>query len=77
MILNNIEVSIILRGEMIFFEPKGNANSESSLLCVIDAEIRKVGHRTGLDTPLFQSVNDADERWTRSVSMLTQESAAC
>ena len=34
-----------------------NANGEGSLLGVTDAEERKLGYRTGLDTPVVLTVN--------------------
>lgn len=41
---------------------RGILTAKAVYYVITDAEVRKVGHRTGLDTPLFQSVNDADER---------------
>ncbi len=35
-----------------------NAGGESTLWLVSDAEARKLGERTGLDTPLVLAVND-------------------
>ena len=43
---------------------------------VPDAEVRKPGERTGLDTPVVLAVNDDHQVWevsTPSVSQLTQE----
>ena len=40
-----------------------------------DAEMRRRGERTGLDTPVVHAVNDVDEVWgelTPSVPALTQ-----
>ncbi len=38
-----------------------NTRSESGLLAFSDAEARKLGERTGLDTPVVLAVND--EHW--------------
>ena len=54
------EVSTILRLGLISVEPEGSANGEGSLPLITDSEVRRLGHGTGLDTPLLLTVNDVD-----------------
>ena len=52
------EVSGIFSVEVIFVDTKRNTDSEGSLLVITDAEVRKRGERTGLDTLVVHAVND-------------------
>jgi hypothetical protein len=55
-----MEVSTILRLGLISYKPEGSANGEGNLPLTTDDEVRRLGHRPGLDTPLFLTVNDVD-----------------
>ncbi len=47
-----------LGGAVKCVDIKGNAGGEAALWPVTDADVRKLGERTGLDTPVVLAVND-------------------
>ncbi len=56
-------------------EIRRNTKAKAVSWLVSDAEVRKLGERTGLDTPVVLAVNDDHQAWegsTPSVPKLTQ-----
>ena len=49
--------------------------AKAALWIFSDAEGRKLGERTGLDTPVVLAVND--EHWVEAVPMLSQPKQKC
>lgn len=56
--LNFIEISGICRGKVKCIDPTGTIIGKGGLLYRIDAEARRHGYRTGLDTPVVHADND-------------------
>lgn len=56
--LNFIEISGICRGKVKCIDPTGTISGRGGLPCRIDAEARRHGDRTGLDTPVVHADND-------------------
>jgi hypothetical protein len=55
--LSLVEVSSIFRVEVKFFDSKETTSGKGGLLCQTDAEARKLGDQTGLETLVVQAVN--------------------
>ncbi len=57
-VLNMVEVGGMCRVAVKCIDMTQNTNCEGSLLSIIDAEARKRGERTGLDTLVVHAAND-------------------
>ncbi len=57
--LRQVGVHGTLGGAVECVDIKRNASGEIGVLACTDAETRKRGERTGLDTPVVHAVNDA------------------
>ncbi len=58
--MNTGEVSGIPSVEVKFVDIRKNTSGDAAHWTVVDAEVRKRGERTGLDTLVVHAVNDED-----------------